>query len=308
MARTSKASGGAKKTAQPRSQAAAKSTAKPAKSAAASVASAKPAAKRDKSGLENKLNPNRLLAELVGTFILTLVVIAALSGKFVLSFFTTPEVAAQAAQVGQQIPSFMLTAFVAGLALIVLVLATYKISGGHLNPAVTVGQMALRRQHWAEGVGYIIAQVLGAMLAIAVATSLISVLDPATGQTAPLTPATLFSHAVGWKIFFAELLGAFVFGFAVAAAFGYRDLARAFTYGGAFVIGLGVAFMAGAGVLNPALAVGIGLIGFGSENLWALAGIYLGGSTLGVLIGMAFHALLNRDVALEDNKDTGRLT
>lgn len=247
------------------------------------------------TGFGDQLNPGRLLAELLGVFVLTLAVIAALSGKFALTFFTTPEVATQAAGAGQAIPSFGLYPFVAAFALVTIVLATYKISGGQLNPAVTIGQMALRRQHWSEGIGYIVAQILGAMLALSVASQLLKVLDASTGKLAPIDPSSLFNRAASWELFAAEVLGAFVFGFAVAAAFTYRDLPRAVVYGGAFLIGIAVASMAGAGVLNPALAVGIGLVGMGGANALALAGIYLGGSVLGVLIGMAFHKLLSRD-------------
>lgn len=302
MARTSKTSG-SKRSTKTRSEPAAKKT--ETTNAPATAEATEPrrfSAKERKAGAGVKLNPNRLLAELVGTFIFTLVVVAALSGKFTLSFFTTPEVAAQALQAGQTIPSFTLTPFVAGIALVALVLATHKVSGGYLNPAITVGQMVLRRMRVVEGVGYIIAQLLGSMLALSIATQLISVVDPASGTATSLSPDSIFSHAASWQIFSAELLGSFVFGFMAAAAFAYRALPRAILYGTAFVVGLGVALMANTGVLNPALAVGVGLIGFGGENLWALAGIYLGGTTLGVLIGMAFHALLSRGNALQEAK------
>lgn len=293
MARTSKASG-AKKTAKTVKSAGEKAS----KTVAAKAAPVKkaPTSSRKSTAAASVLNPNRLLAELVGVFVLTLAVIAALSGKFALSFFFTPDQAAQIAQTGQPVPSFGLYPFVAGLALIVVVLATYRISGGHLNPAVTIGRMVLKLQSIKEGLGYIIAQILGAMLALSVATQLVKVTDQTTGQLTALEPSNLFSQAASWEIFFAEVLGAFVFGFAVAAAFTYRALPRAVAYGGAFILGLAVALMAGAGVLNPALAVGVGLIGVGGENVLALAGIYLGGSTLGVLVGMAFHHLLNRDL------------
>lgn len=300
MARTSKTSS-AKKTGKNRPESAAKKTTETTRTVATNATDKKIAApRRSRPNLAIKLNPNRLLAELVGTFILTMAVIAALSGKFTLSFFATPDVAAQAAAVGQTIPSFGLMPFVAGLALTIVVLATYKISGGILNPAITIGQMALRRQSVIEGIGYILAQVLGAMLALSVAKQLITVIDRTTGEMVALDPANLFSHAATWPVFFGEMLGAFVFGFGVAAALAYRALPRAVLFGGSFLIGIGVALIAGAGILNPALAVGTGLIGFGEGNLWALAGIYLGGSILGVLVGMAFHALLARGVSQED--------
>lgn len=268
--------------------------------AAASAEQRPVGGRRSKLALGTKMNPNRLLAELVGTFILTLVIIAAFSGQFILGLFASPADIAQIAQTGQRVPGFALAPFISGLALAIAVLATYKISGGLLNPAITLGQMALRRMNAIEGIGYILAQVLGAMLALSVATALIQVADPTTGKMAALDPANLFNHAATWKIFFAELLGAFVFGFGVAAALTYRALPRAILFGGSFIIGAGIALMAGAGILNPAVAVGVGLIGFGEGNLWAVAGIYLGGASLGVIIGMALYVLLHRGASVRE--------
>jgi len=250
--------------------------------------------RRSLAGNGARLNPSRLLAELVGTFVLTLVIVAALSGKFTLSFFATPEIISQAVQNGQSIPSFGIMPFVGGLALAVLVMMTYRISNGFFNPAVVVGQMVLRRTQVVEGVGYIIAQILGAMLALTVATRLITVFNAEAGELVALNPATLFNRTSDWTVFFAELLGAFVFGLGVAAAMRYAGAVRGAIVGAAFVIAVGVAATAGAGLLNPALAIGVGMIGFGDGDTWALAGIYLGGSTLGVLVGMGLYTLIAR--------------
>ena len=52
-----------------------------------------------------------------------------------------------------------------GLVLGVMVTALMGISGGHLNPAVTLGLMAVRRTELPAGLAYIVAQLLGAVLA-----------------------------------------------------------------------------------------------------------------------------------------------
>ena len=52
-----------------------------------------------------------------------------------------------------------------GLVLAVMVTALLGISGGHLNPAVTLGLMAVRRTDLRTGLAYIVAQLLGAVLA-----------------------------------------------------------------------------------------------------------------------------------------------
>ena len=93
------------------------------------------------------------LAELVGTFFLTL---AALT--------VAPP----------------LTVYAVGLTLLVFVYAIGGISGAHLNPAVTVGLVASRRFPLVEGLLYVVAQVAGAWLARLVATA--GFVGPLTGN------------------------------------------------------------------------------------------------------------------------------
>ncbi len=78
------------------------------------------------------------LAELVGTFFLTLVALTV---------------------------SAPLTPYAVGLTLLVFVYAIGGLSGCHINPAVTLGLVASRRFPLMEGILYIAAQIGGAMLA-----------------------------------------------------------------------------------------------------------------------------------------------
>ena len=78
------------------------------------------------------------LAELTGTFFLTL---AALT--------VAPPV----------------TPYAVGLTLLVFVYAIGSISGCHINPAVTIGLVASKRFPVIEGIIYIVAQIVGALLA-----------------------------------------------------------------------------------------------------------------------------------------------
>jgi aquaporin Z len=78
------------------------------------------------------------LAELTGTFFLTLVALT-----------VAPPT----------------TAYAVGLTLLVFVYAIGGLSGCHINPAVTVGLVASRRFPLLEGIIYIVAQIGGAMLA-----------------------------------------------------------------------------------------------------------------------------------------------
>lgn len=59
-------------------------------------------------------------------------------------------------------------AFAFGLSVVAMAYAIGHISGCHINPAVTVGACVTGRMRWSEGVWYIIAQVVGAILGAAV--------------------------------------------------------------------------------------------------------------------------------------------
>jgi aquaporin Z len=93
---------------------------------------------------------NRLTAELVGTFWL----VFGGCGSAVLA----------AAFPGLGI-GFLGVALAFGLTVLTGVYAVGHISGAHFNPAVTVGLAAGRRFPWSEVVPYVVAQVIGAIIA-----------------------------------------------------------------------------------------------------------------------------------------------
>ena len=88
---------------------------------------------------------------------------------------------------GAMYPARMLTIALAhGLAIMMLVAATVKLSGGHINPAVTVAALIFRRISVTRGVVYIIGQVIGAVAG----ASLIAAVVPGA------IDGTLGSHAL----------------------------------------------------------------------------------------------------------------
>jgi MIP family channel proteins len=97
---------------------------------------------------KNSKLPNRAFAELFGTLIFVLIA----AGSVV-------------SATSLQLPSYIALPFVAvatGLALALAVSATMGISGGHLNPAVTIGLLAAGKIKFDEAVVYVIAQLIGA--------------------------------------------------------------------------------------------------------------------------------------------------
>ena len=79
-------------------------------------------------------------------------------GAFALCFFS---IGAVVLTQGQDIVALGIAT---GLAIGVMVAAAGHISGGHYNPAVTAGMLVTRRIELPEAVGYIIAQMVGAVL------------------------------------------------------------------------------------------------------------------------------------------------
>lgn len=99
---------------------------------------------------------SRLAAEGFGTFLL---VFATVGTALFASHLANPDALPAGGIVGLSV------AIVVGLTVIVGVYAFGPISGGHFNPAVTLGLAAAGRFEWRAVGGYIFAQVTGALIA-----------------------------------------------------------------------------------------------------------------------------------------------
>lgn len=211
-----------------------------------------------------------LSAELLGTFLLTAVVI-----------------------VGQGQPLY--TMF--GLVGIILLLGT--VSGAHVNPAITIGAWVTRRISWLRAIGYIIFQILGALLALVVLTTFIGGAG-AADATSMYGQPTLFTAAELVKdkelyIFFAEVLGTAILALAIANALrpGQERLTAAFTGGLGIFIALMIGFIitsyvSGTSIINPAIAFSLEAI---SWNVWPIA-VYIVAPIVGGVIGFLVNDLL----------------
>lgn len=213
------------------------------------------------------------LAEFVGTFMLAAVVITQQNSPVALLF-----------------------------ALIGLVLAVGALSGAHLNPAISIAAWATRKMTSVRALGYVVAQVLGAMLALVVLNGFFSAAptaDPALGQqAASLFQAADIPDGKEWAVLFAELLGATIFGFAFASAMKKRDmLSRGLTVGAGFftalvVAGSSAAVVGATAILNPASAVALQAVNF--DTIWPFA-VYVFAAVLGGMIGFVLHDVLAAD-------------
>lgn len=170
-------------------------------------------------------------------------------------------------------------ALVHAVALSVAVSATMGISGGHLNPAVTVGLLAARRISPSDAGVYVVSQLAGALFGVAVAKWLMpsSVGDIVAWGTPALNPAVTLTRGIATEALLTFFLMSAVMGTAVA-----RNAPKV----GGFGIGLTLLFailvcgpLTGA-ALNPARAFAPALL---SGNMTAQV-VYWIGPMLGAVI------------------------
>ena len=146
-----------------------------------------------------------------------------------------------------------------GLVLAVMITATMAISGGHLNPAVTIGLLVTRHTNLRTALAYIPAQLVGAVLA--------SLLLKAVFPIGVTRPISLGTPTIGVNILVSQAIAmeAILTFFLVSAVFGTCVNSQAPRVGG-FGIGfvLLVAILVGGPVtgaaLNPARAFGPALV------------------------------------------------
>ncbi len=177
-----------------------------------------------------------------------------------------------------------------GLAIAVMVSATAAVSGGHLNPAVTIGLWSIKKMDAKSTVGYVIAQCAGAAAAAGVLRAAIpaGVLSQIHMGTPAVGDGVTYTMAIITEIVLTFFLVFVVLGTAVDH--------RAPKVGGLF-IGLTVAMdilmggpLTGA-AMNPARFFGPALMGGG----FAHCGVYW----IGPVVGGILAALVYKTQLLE---------
>ena len=180
-----------------------------------------------------------------------------------------------------------------GLALSIAVSATMNVSGGHINPAVTVVMLVTGRITGSNAAAYIVAQLIGATTAGAAVLLIFNGIPggaDAVAATGLGTPAPGAGVSAGTALLTEIVLTALL----VFAIFGTAVDPRAPKIGG-FGIGLAVAadiLMGGpisGASMNPARTFGPGLVG----GVWSAHWVYWVGPIIGALIaGLLYHHLV----------------
>src|ERR1043166_6758609 len=169
-----------------------------------------------------------------------------------------------------------------GSALMVMVYAGGHVSGGHYNPAVTLGVFLRGRCPTKDVVPYWLAQVLGAALAVA-ALQYLKGEALAKPMSLRVGPALLAEFLFTFALVFVVLNSATA---KATAGNSFYGLAIGFTVmTGAFAVG-GIS----RGAFNPAVAVGISLMGLSS---WSTIWIYLLANLSAAVVAASVFKFLN---------------
>ncbi len=188
----------------------------------------------------------KLIAEALGTFVLALAVLSSLTEAAIIP-----------------------TPVLAGLVLVLFVYSIGHVSGCHINPAVTLGLWSIKKISTNDAALYIVAQAVGGMVAMLVATTLIDGLPTAS------SPDSV-------AIAIAELIGTALFTFGIAAVVHDKvpTAMGGLVVGGSLLLGILVAVQFGsAGILNPAVALALGALNLS----------YVAGSVAGAILGMNLY-------------------
>ncbi len=218
--------------------------------------------------------------------------VAEFIGTFALVFFGSVSVTVFGAVLRLSPPASSLVgiAFTHGIILMVMVYTIGYISGCHINPAITITAVALRKLEVDDGVAYIVAQVVGATLAGWVHVLILPEAGRLTGYGVPLPDIP-----IGRSTFLAlavELIITFFLMFSVYAA-AYTGKVPAGASG--VLIGMTLTadiLIAGpltGGAANPARALGPAIASGIYQSLWA----YWVGPIIGALLaGFVYEYLL----------------
>ena len=214
------------------------------------------------------MNSRAYLAELVGTFLFLSI-----------GYASVPAFAVASAPT----PNLLVVPFAFGLGLLAAIFAFGHISGGHFNPAVTIAMVLDRRTTPIDAVGYIAAQVIGALGAGLLVLVTVSQAAVKSGITAPGTgisdTGALILEIAFTAFFLLVILASTKRAPALAALAIPLSLVA---------IHFGIATLSGSSV-NPARSIGSAVVGGDLSHIW----IYIVGPIVGGIIGWGIWRLVD---------------
>lgn len=240
----------------------------------------------------------RSVAELIGTFILVFFGTgAAIITLMISKGQTTPNSFNIGIGALGGLGDWLAIGLAFGLAIAACIYAFGKISGCHINPAVTIALWSVKKFPSRDVVPYILAQLVGAVLAsfaLAYILGMGAVTTGGLGATAPF-------EGIGYmQAIVAEAIGTFLLMLAIMGVAVDRDAPPGFA---GLIIGLTVAGVittlgniTGASI-NPARTFGpyLGDLVLGGSNLWNFFPIYIIGPIVGAVLAAFVYRYLSED-------------
>jgi len=168
-----------------------------------------------------------------------------------------------------------------GAALMVMVFAGGHISGGHYNPAVTLGVLIRGRVKAADALPYMIAQVAAAAVAAFVVVGFLRAGIAVTPIAPKIGPALAAEFLFTFALVYVVLNAATADGTSGNSFYGLAIGMTVMT--GAFAVG-----DISGGAFNPAVAVGISVMGISTwSNIWMyLVADFVGGAVAALVFNM----------------------
>ncbi len=181
-------------------------------------------------------------------------------------------------------PGYILTALAFGLVIVAMAYSIGNISGCHINPAVSIAMLVSGKMKAGEFLGYVVSQVLGAILGGAILSGLL-------GRDTGLGTNGLYNGNIGASILI-EIILTFVFVLAILGVTSKKEFGSV----AGLVIGLtltlvhilGIAFTGTS--VNPARSLGPAIFAGGDalSNVWVFILAPLVGA---VIAALAYKAL-----------------
>jgi aquaporin Z len=218
---------------------------------------------------------NKYIAELVGTFVLVFMGCGA------------------AVFLGVDVPGgYLSVALAFGLSIVAMAYVIGGISGCHVNPAVSLAMLLRGKLTGADFVGYVVAQIVGALAAAAVLKALLA-MTGLSDHTGGLGSNGVAATGVGGGLVI-EVILTFVFIFVIIGV--TSDESKSAVAG--LVIGLTLTFVHLVGIaltgtsVNPARSIGPALFAGGDalKDVWVFILAPLVGAALAVIVHRAIAA------------------
>jgi len=207
--------------------------------------------------------------------------------KYVVEFVGTFFLVLTVGCTGIGAPAGVIAPLAIGAALMVMVFAGGHISGGHYNPAVTLGVLIRGKVKAADAVPYWVAQFVAAAVAAWLTSKVLRTGTPVTEIAPKIGPALLAEFLFTFALVYVVLNTATAEGTAGNSFYGLAIGMTVMT--GAFAVG-----DISGGAFNPAVALGITLLGISSWNsIW----IYLAADLAGGIVAALIFKMINPPVS-----------